>query len=145
MDTTYETEALDVAESLALLRSAPVGRLAVIVGGSPEIFPVNHVVDHGTILFRTARGIKLAAAVGQQVAYESDGYDADTRRVWSVMVTGKAVEVKDLDEALVAFRVAAAPWESGVKPRIIRILPDRITGRRFPIRPGVVPQAGPAV
>lgn len=145
MDTTYETQQLGVAESLALLRSAPVGRLAVIVGGSPEIFPVNHVVDHGTILFRTGKGVKLAAAVGRPVAYESDGYDARTGHVWSVMVTGTAVEVKSLDESLDAFRVSASPWEAGPKPHIIRILPDRITGRRFPPRAGVGPQADPDV
>ena len=46
-----------------LLRDAEVGRLAVSIGERPDIFPVNFVVDHGSIVFRTAEGTKLAAAV----------------------------------------------------------------------------------
>ena len=52
---------LDARECWAALRTADVGRLALVVDGRPEIFPVNFVVDHGTILFRTATGSKLAA------------------------------------------------------------------------------------
>ena len=47
---------MSVSQSWLLLRSAAVGRLAVVVDGLPDIFPVNHPVDHGTILFRTAQG-----------------------------------------------------------------------------------------
>ena len=47
----------------ALLRSQEVGRLAVSIADRPEIFPVNYVVDHGTVVFRTAEGTKLAGAV----------------------------------------------------------------------------------
>ena len=43
--------------------SAQVGRLAVSIKEQPDIFPINFVVDHGTVVFRTAEGTKLAAAV----------------------------------------------------------------------------------
>jgi hypothetical protein len=36
-----------------LLRSAEVGRLAVSVADHPDIFPINYLVDHGTIVFWT--------------------------------------------------------------------------------------------
>jgi nitroimidazol reductase NimA-like FMN-containing flavoprotein (pyridoxamine 5'-phosphate oxidase superfamily) len=52
---------LDARECWTLLRTADVGRLALVVDDCPEIFPVNFVVDHGTLLFRTAAGSKLAA------------------------------------------------------------------------------------
>src|SRR5207249_1081662 len=53
-----------------LLRSAQVGRLAVSIKEQPDIFPINFVVDHGTVVFRTAEGTKLAAAVlGRGVAF----------------------------------------------------------------------------
>jgi hypothetical protein len=50
--------------------------LATVVDGRPDIHPVNHLVDHGTVLFRTAEGMKLRAAVGHDVTFEADGYDA---------------------------------------------------------------------
>src|SRR6476619_2758028 len=53
-ETLASMEHLSVSESWSLVRSAPVGRLAVVVDGRPEIFPLNHVVDHGTLVFRTA-------------------------------------------------------------------------------------------
>lgn len=90
----HQTEHLAVHQSLELLRSAPVGRLAVVIDGEPAIFPVNHVVDRGTIVFRTGAGMKLAAATGQMVAYEVDGYDLQTGIAWSVVVTGKARQVR---------------------------------------------------
>lgn len=55
---------LSAAESWALLRRAVVGRLALTVDGRPEIFPVNHMVDHGTVVFRTAVGTKLGGPSG---------------------------------------------------------------------------------
>ena len=57
MDETLEPmEHLTVSQSWALVCSVPIGRLAVVVDGRPEIFPLNHVVDRGTTVFRTAEG-----------------------------------------------------------------------------------------
>src|SRR5690606_25990380 len=75
MNANPGTERLDSAACLALLREAPFGRLAVIVDGRPDIFPVNHAVQHGSVVFRTSTGTKLHSAIGQPVAYEVDGYD----------------------------------------------------------------------
>ena len=50
------------------------------IADRPEIFPINYVVDHGTVVFRTAEGTKLAGAVQRDVAFEADGYEtADGR------------------------------------------------------------------
>src|SRR5580765_2746500 len=54
---------LEPHESWHLLKSVALGRLAVSVAGYPDIFPVNFVVDHGSVVFRTGEGTKLAAAV----------------------------------------------------------------------------------
>jgi hypothetical protein len=40
------------------------------------------------VLFRTAEGTKLRAAVGRDVAFGADGYDAGAGQVWSVVVKG---------------------------------------------------------
>jgi nucleotide-binding universal stress UspA family protein len=73
-----------------LLPSAGVGRLGVSVAGEPDIFRVNFAVDQETVVFRTAPGAKLAnVAIGQVVAFEVDGYDAEAGEAWSVVVKGR--------------------------------------------------------
>jgi Predicted flavin-nucleotide-binding protein len=134
---------LSETESWILLGGAVVGRVAVVVDGQPDIFPVNHLVDLGSVVFRTGPGTKLAGAVGQRVAFEVDGYDLKTASAWSVVVKGKATGVKRLDEALAALNLPPFAWHSGPKPHFIRIEPDSITGRRFEVRGGARPPTVP--
>ncbi len=131
MDQQTEDLTMSSADCWAELRRAPVGRLAVVVDGHPEIFPVNHVVDHGTIVFRTAAGTKLAGALGKQVAFESDGYDLESGTAWSVVVKGRAVESTRLHDVLDAMKLPIFPWHDSPKPHYLRIEPDELTGRRF--------------
>ena len=133
---TLDTEVLPVHECWQLVRDSVVGRLAVTVAGSPDIFPVNPIVDHGTIVFRTSAGTKLAAAKGRDVAFEVDGYDAGTAQAWSVVVKGRAQEIVDVAEALRALHLPVFPWEPGRKPRFVRIEPTTVTGRRFAVTGG---------
>jgi nitroimidazol reductase NimA-like FMN-containing flavoprotein (pyridoxamine 5'-phosphate oxidase superfamily) len=123
---------LDTHECWSLLRSAEVGRVAVAIMNRPDIFPVNHVVDRATIVFRTAEGTKLAAAVlGEAVAYEVDGYDAEHGDAWSVVVKGRAVELERMQELFDAADLPLFSWLASPKPRFVRIEPEAITGRRF--------------
>ena len=126
-------ENLSAKQCWELLRSTEVGRLAVIVGDHPEIFPINYAVDQGTVVFRSAQGTKDAAALGDApVAFEADGYDAETGLVWSVVIKGQATTFHTIDEAVESFKADVHPWQAGKKERFIRIRPDEITGRRFP-------------
>jgi nitroimidazol reductase NimA-like FMN-containing flavoprotein (pyridoxamine 5'-phosphate oxidase superfamily) len=121
-------------ECWSLLRSTPIGRLAVRMAGNPEIFPVNHVVDHGTVVFRTGKGTKLASAtLHPQVAYEADGYDLDAGVAWSVVVKGRAEPVRQRNELLETVFLPLYPWHGGPKPYFVRIVPDRVSLRRFSI------------
>jgi uncharacterized protein len=122
---------LNSSQSWQLLREAPFGRLAVVVDGRPDIFPVNHVVDRGSLVFRTDRGTKLAAAVGPRVAFEVDGYDARDGAAWSVVVKGTAREVRQLHDVVDTVDLPLFPWQGGVKPRFVRIEADTVSGRRF--------------
>ena len=123
---------LSTDECLDLLRSQPVGRLAVSIRDHPDIFPINHVVDRGAIVFRTAEGTKLAASVlGRGVAFEVDGYDGERGEAWSVVVKGHAVEIEGMYELLHAEDLPLFPWHAGPKHRFVRIEPVEITGRRF--------------
>ncbi len=125
---------LDASECLALLRSAPVGRLAFVNDDRPDVLPVNFIVDHGTVVFRTAEGSKLAAAVaGQAVAFEADGYDADGGTAWSVVVKGHAEEIRRMLEQFDAAMLPLFPWHAGLKHHFVRIVPDQMTGRRFSV------------
>jgi nitroimidazol reductase NimA-like FMN-containing flavoprotein (pyridoxamine 5'-phosphate oxidase superfamily) len=144
------TEQLTVPQCWTLLRSTPLGRLATVVDGRPDIHPVNHLVDHGTVLFRTADGTKLRAAVGHEVAFEADGYDADLGRAWSVVDKGTAREISELDESLGVMILPLFPWQAGPKPRYVRIEPASVTGRRFVVSGGmrpatVLPVAGSSI
>jgi nitroimidazol reductase NimA-like FMN-containing flavoprotein (pyridoxamine 5'-phosphate oxidase superfamily) len=126
------TEVLDVRASLALLRTRDVGRLAVVVNGHPDIFPVNFAFDRGRIMFRTAEGTKLSAILfGGPVAFEVDGYDASAGQAWSVVLKGPATEIKRPAEWTTASQLPLFPWHADPKPRFVRIDPLEITGRRF--------------
>ena len=123
---------LSADECWALLRSAEVGRLAIAINGHPDIFPINFIVDHGAVVFRTAEGTKLAAAVlGRAVAFEVDGYDADAGEAWSVVIKGRAVELEKLPDLFDALDLPLFPWHASPKHRFVRIEPDDISGRRF--------------
>ena len=77
-------------ESWSLLSSMSLGRLVTILGGQPEIFPVNFVTQRRTVLFRTAQGTKLYSAVmGDRVAFEADDHDAPLTYGWSVIIKGR--------------------------------------------------------
>jgi nitroimidazol reductase NimA-like FMN-containing flavoprotein (pyridoxamine 5'-phosphate oxidase superfamily) len=123
---------LTLHECLELLRSAEVGRLAVSQPAHPHVFPVNYVVDHGTVVFRTAAGTKLdAIALDHDVTFEADGYDAASGDAWSVIVKGRAAEVPTASELVAAAELPLFPWQAGAKPRVVRIEPLETTGRRF--------------
>lgn len=131
---------LDRDECWSLMRSAPVGRLAVSIAAHPDIFPINFVIDHGTVVFRTAEGTKLAASLlGVAVAFEVDGYDPDAGEAWSVVVKGRAAEIERMHELFDAMDLPLFPWHAAPKHRFVRIVPDEITGRRFQVmaRPAV--------
>jgi nitroimidazol reductase NimA-like FMN-containing flavoprotein (pyridoxamine 5'-phosphate oxidase superfamily) len=119
-DRPVASEGLAVRQCWELLRSCEVGRLAVVVDGVPDIFPINHVVDHGSIVFRTAPGTKLSAIAEGMVAFEVDGGDAD--EVWSVVVKGRARRVEE---------PPLYPWQEGPKPIFVRVEATEVTGRRF--------------
>ena len=118
------------------MREAPVGRLADLVDGRPDIFPVNAIVDHATIVFRTAPGTKLAAASRADVAYEVDGYDLHDGAGWSVVVKGRGHVVRESQEWLSAASLPIFPWQEGRKSWFVRIEPQRVTGRRLRVSGG---------
>jgi uncharacterized protein len=125
-------EYLSTAECWTLLSLHPVGRIGVLVDSAPEIYPVNHVVDERSIVFRTDAGGKLRGLErSPAVCYEADGLNLDDRTAWSVLVKGRAVEVTSPAELE---RLAGLPlrfWAPGGKPHWVRIVAREVTGRRI--------------
>ena len=131
-DIRSSTEILQEQECWALLRSQEVGRLAISIANHPDIFPINFVVDHASIVFRTAEGTKLSAAVlGTSVAFEVD--DEADGVAWSVVVKGWAAEIVERCGVFDAVDLPLYPWHAAPKHRFVRIVPDIVTGRRFRI------------
>ncbi len=133
IDARTGLEIIDPDECRRLLAGDEVGRLAVIDGGTPAIFPVNYVVDGDSVVFRTAVGTKLAAGTRHPVAFEIDDFDRESRTGWSVVVSGHLVEAPPFDTATLE-RVQALPlesWAGGDKPHWMRLVPSRISGRRI--------------
>jgi Pyridoxamine 5'-phosphate oxidase len=62
VDSRTGLEVLDRDECLRLLASQPVGRVAVVVDGSPMIFPVNYALDGESIVFRSDAGSKISGS-----------------------------------------------------------------------------------
>jgi uncharacterized protein len=133
-------EILTDDECWQLLEAHHIGRLAVVVGNEPEVFPVNFVVavgdDGRSILFRSSEGTKLAGAVlSRSVAFEIDAADPLMHTGWSVVVRGRAVEIDHLEELLDVEALPLRPWGPGEHRRYVRIVPEVVTGRRIVHRP----------
>jgi nitroimidazol reductase NimA-like FMN-containing flavoprotein (pyridoxamine 5'-phosphate oxidase superfamily) len=125
---------LSDGECWSLLGSTALGRVVTCAEGVPEIFPVNFVVQHRTVLFRTALGTKLiSTVVNNRVVFEAD--DHDVAEGWSVIVKGRARVLHDSDEIEEADRAQLLPWTAITKTHYVRVIPREITGRRFRFGP----------
>lgn len=127
-----EAEVLDPDECWKLLGHTSVGRLAVIVDGQPDVFPVSFKLDGEGLLFRTGNGTKLQAIeANSAVALEADSVSAEFGLAWSVVVKGKAVQDDAPGTALNEARRGLFPWQGVGQDHLIRIVPQSVTGRRF--------------
>jgi uncharacterized protein len=132
-EITAELQELSETECLQLLRRHSLGRIAVVIDGRPQIFPVNYALQDRIIVFRTAPGTKLSYAPSSRVAFEIDEYSSESGVGWSVMVQGVA---QDATTALDDFSWTARgalphPVAPGVRTHRVAIDPQEITGRYF--------------
>lgn len=122
---------LTLDECWDLLRSTTVGRVAVVDGTMPDVFPVNYRVHGGEIVIRTEAGTKLAAAtLMPAVAFEIDEIDPARHAGWSVVVKGRGREPFTLEELMALDDLGLQPWAAAPKSRWLAITPESITGRR---------------
>ncbi len=126
-------EVMDLPTALDRIAQEPLGRIAFADDGGITILPVNHLVHGTTIVFRTASGSKLDAAILQHpVAFEVDAYDRADHTGWSVLVRGTADLIED--DALLAL-LEARGLHSWVPTRHerswVKVRADEISGRQL--------------
>jgi nitroimidazol reductase NimA-like FMN-containing flavoprotein (pyridoxamine 5'-phosphate oxidase superfamily) len=125
---------LTYQECLTHLGRATIGRLAVVVGRYPQVFPVNYRLDDFVVVFRTDLGTKLLAAQHANVAFEVDNVDQEARTGWSVLIQGMAEDVSARVDDAIAERgrhLDIDPWAPGDRSRVVRIIPASVSGREI--------------
>jgi nitroimidazol reductase NimA-like FMN-containing flavoprotein (pyridoxamine 5'-phosphate oxidase superfamily) len=139
MGTDAELEGFEVlaqAECVVLLTRGCVGRVGFVVGGRPQVLPVNYAADDsGVVVFRTSANSILTAIAMQAVVFEVDGLDEAHRTGWSVCVHGSAREITERNDPITERlrSLAVVPWAPGHRQRWFAITPEEITGRRLPV------------
>ena len=130
---TTPMEWLDRDECLRLLGTDTIGRLAVVVGRTPTILPVNYALDGDAIIIRSDPGTKVDYGRRGPVAVEIDAFDRDDHTGWSVVVTGRLEEPPPYSAGAQRHirSVPVEPWAGGDKAQWLRIVPSRISGRRL--------------
>jgi nitroimidazol reductase NimA-like FMN-containing flavoprotein (pyridoxamine 5'-phosphate oxidase superfamily) len=121
---------LSEQECRRLLHEHRIGRVAWCAADGPAVLPVNYLSDGDTVLFRTSPHTELARRFAPApVAFEIDAFDEATRSGWSVVVRG-AAELLDR-HALPPPDGRPDPWAGGTRNFYVRIVVDRVTGRRL--------------
>jgi nitroimidazol reductase NimA-like FMN-containing flavoprotein (pyridoxamine 5'-phosphate oxidase superfamily) len=128
-----ELAVLSTEECVYLLGTAEIGRVVVSMDALPAALPVNYRVVGEEIVFQTAPGTKLAAAVSRTVlGFQVDRIDTRARRGWSVLVVGLSRVVEDPAEARELERAGVQTWWSTApEMRFVAIAMARVSGRRL--------------
>lgn len=127
-------EEIGTAACWKLVEANSLGRLAIQnIDGRPDLFPLNYLVHEGSVFMKSAPGTKLRSLAGHpDVAFEIDG--ADGAFQWSIVIRGNATRM-DTDADIEASGVLTLASDSPTaKHNYVRLVPDTVTGRRFPAR-----------
>ena len=123
-------EVIDSEQCRRLLSEDVIGRVAVVIGATPMILPVNYALDGDDIVIRTMPGSRLDVGQGH-AAFEVDSFDRETQSGWSVLVTGHLEEVSwyNTKEMERVQSLPVQPWAHGERNLWLRLTPSFITGR----------------
>ena len=115
------------------LQTHQLGRLAIVMGGRPQIFPVNYATGEKAIVFRTEPGSKLAHGAGSVACFEIDGHDQHAREGWSVTAVGPLQEITDAEDARsrALRQLPVDPLAPGARLHWIALNAEKVTGRHF--------------
>jgi nitroimidazol reductase NimA-like FMN-containing flavoprotein (pyridoxamine 5'-phosphate oxidase superfamily) len=123
---------LSSAECHQLIAAGGIGRIAFCATSGPVVLPVNFAVVAGSIVIRAREGSVIDGHADGPVAFEVDRVDEVLSQGWSVLVRGLAHRVAHPAELRHVQRDASIwPWPGGEHDVYVRIVPDKITGRRI--------------
>lgn len=124
---------LSETECWELLRGQDLGRIALVIDGWPEVFPVNYGVANRMLVFRSAAGAKASHGPGSRACFEVDRWDDRAGTGWSVMVRGVLRDLTDAagEEAEALRQVSLYPAPPGSHDRLLALDAGKISGRRF--------------
>ncbi len=127
-----ELEHIERAECVSLLQQGLIGRVVYTYNALPAAQPVNYAVDGNEIVFRTAGGDKLKAAVNNAVVgFEVDDFDPTARTGWSVLVVGQAYHVIDQERLAWLVSRLPEPWVTGRSTYTVAVPLTKLSGRRL--------------
>ena len=132
MDQGSVFEELGRDECLALVSTQRLGRLGVVVDGTPLVLPMGFVLDGETIVLQTNQGAKTLHAPLTSVSFEVDHVDWERGVGWSVLIQGIGEDISTaIDERSEMLRsLVAHSWAPPPADRWLTIFPRTITGRR---------------
>lgn len=115
------------------LQGQQLGRLAIVMEGRPQIFPVNYATGEKSIVFRTDPGGKLTHGPGSVACFEIDGYDPHTREGWSVTAVGQLEEITAAEDprSRALRELSVHPLAPGARLHWVAMHAENVTGRRF--------------
>ncbi len=124
-------EILGEAECIHLIHTVEIGRVAITLGATPVVLPVNFTMSGSEILFFTGPGLKLSTADEHRVvSFEADDFDVKARTGWSVLAVGRLTRAEPGERARVE-AMGVFPWAAGDRSKLLRIRPTFWSGRRI--------------
>ncbi len=119
---------LDQEDCWNRISNEPLGRIAFITHGHPQVLPINYAADGQTVVFRTSSLFEWLSAP-LPVALEIDQYDSESATGWSVIVHGQLTRIEGADETGACERLGLMAWAPGERNVWFRLTPTRVSGR----------------
>jgi hypothetical protein len=113
----------------AHLAAGGVGRVIFPTTRGPVALPVNFEFTDGEIVFSTNDAKALLLETEDVVGFEIDRVDEAMSEGWSVVATGRARQIEDLDEVQRLESLDLEAWAGGARHTLIGIRPVELTGR----------------
>ncbi|MFY7070489.1 pyridoxamine 5'-phosphate oxidase family protein [Nocardiopsis changdeensis] len=133
-----ETEAtftvLERRTCFNLAATRDIGRIAFTIDGdaAPTVLPVNYALVNETIVLRTSLAGTVMRYSRGYASFQVDHFDDERREGWSALFTGRCRWVRDAGElSRIPQGRLPVPWAKGPRDQVLRIVPNRVTGRRI--------------
>jgi transcriptional regulator with XRE-family HTH domain len=141
---------LTADECRTMIKPGGFGRfLFVEPGRGPVAIPVNYRMDGDDVVFRTASGGPITAALQSpaetssslkrtdnrqaSVSFDVDHLDEALGEGWSVLLTGSASVITDAAELDLVRSLGVEPWAGGRRETYVRLVVHQVTGRAIRI------------